>query len=167
MALLSELKQRLPGVTFVASQEFYWSPAQRTIMYNANALKAPRGQWALLHEAAHAKLGHEQYETDFELLMMEVAAWQAAQDLAKALGITIDPNHLQDCLDTYRDWLHQRSTCPVCAINCLQTSPTEYRCHNCYTEWTVSSSRFCRPYRRRKTHLPTGTPAHPAETTFA
>jgi hypothetical protein len=92
-------------------------------------------------------LGHQTYRSDFELLLLEVAAWDKAKQLAASQGITMDEEHIQDCLDTYRDWLHERSTCPRCGTVSLQASPSEYNCHNCSASWQVSKSRFCRPYR--------------------
>jgi replication factor C subunit 3/5 len=62
--------------------------------------------------------------------------------------INIDDDHIQNCLDTYRNWLHLRSTCPECGIRTLQTDKYTYRCHNCHTIWKVTSERFCRPYRK-------------------
>jgi hypothetical protein len=104
-------------------------------------------RWALLHEAAHVLLGHTNYRLDVDLLLLEVAAWGKAKELAGELGVSIDENHIQDSLDTYRDWLHQRSACPRCSTVSLQVSSREYRCHNCLASWHVSTSRFCRPYR--------------------
>jgi hypothetical protein len=74
--------------------------------------------------------------------------WEKAKQLAESLNYTIDPDHIQDCLDTYRDWLYQRSTCPTCTNCSLQTNSRTYACFNCGTNWNVSSSRMCRPYRK-------------------
>jgi hypothetical protein len=148
--LIEIINRQLPDVVLVEGSAFYWSPKNRTITYKSDELTSESGRWALLHEAAHASLGHTTYGTDVELLLLEVAAWQEAQRLSQTIGITIDEEHIQDCLDTYRDWLHQRSTCPVCGIVSLQDSPRSYRCHNCHTSWLVSASRFCRPYRLSK-----------------
>jgi len=101
----------------------------------------------MLHELAHATLGHNSYETDFELLLLEVAAWDKAKALARDYGETIDDEHVQDCIDTYRDWLYQRSNCPACSTTSLQESAVSYKCFNCGSSWTVTASRFCRPYR--------------------
>lgn len=111
---------------------------------------ASRDEWALLHEVSHALLGHQTYHTDVELLQLEVAAWARAEQLAADFDIHIEADHIQDCLDTYRDWLHGRSICPTCTTRSLQQSDHHYRCHNCHTSWRVSASRFCRPYRAVK-----------------
>lgn len=134
-----------PSVIFEPSDSFYWSPKNNKVYYINE--DSEQNIWSLLHESAHASLEHKSYKSDFELLTMEMKAWQHAKITAINLGIEINEDHIQDCLDTYRDWLHQRSTCPGCSNVCFQSSSNEYRCHNCYTSWQVSNSRFCRPYR--------------------
>lgn len=146
-SLLDQLVAEYPDVSFKAGNQFYWSPAKKKITYVAELLEEETGLWALMHELAHADLGHTSYETDFELLMLEVAAWEHAKKLGLRSGQKISDDHIQDCLDTYRDWLDQRSTCPMCGNNSLQQNSQLYRCFNCRSEWRVSSSRFCRPYR--------------------
>lgn len=140
-------KKILPTTTFTSGNSFYWSPKQNRITYNQLLINSEIGTWSMLHEAAHATMNHTSYSSDVELLRLEVEAWDEAKKLAKHIDIRIDENHIQNCLDTYRDWLHGRSTCPNCNLVCLQSSSTLYYCHNCHTSWQVSSSRFCRPYR--------------------
>lgn len=146
---LDSIKPLIRDVTLSQGSVFYWSPKDRTIAYNPSKLETASGQWSLLHELSHAELEHTTYKTDFELLRLEVAAWERAKELAEQVKLTIDNDYIQDCLDTYRDWLHQRSTCPTCGSVGLQHSAREYRCHNCLSVWTVSESRFCRAYRRK------------------
>jgi hypothetical protein len=148
--LLNDLAPLLPSITYRPGEAFRWSPKEQEITYRDTAHPTELDEWALLHEAGHALLSHKTYNSDLELLLLEVAAWEKAVETGASLGIVIDDEHIQDCLDTYRDWLHQRSSCPVCTNTCLQISATTYRCHNCTTEWRVSTSRFCRAYRRRK-----------------
>ena len=149
--LVIELQKALPKLTFEAGEEFCWSPKTQTIVYAADVEDTTVGAWSLLHEVAHALLDHKRYASDFELLHLEAAAWQRATELAQTYGQRISSDHIQDCLDTYRDWLHQRSTCPLCGTTSLQETARTYRCHNCGTTWTVTASRFCRPYRRLQT----------------
>lgn len=145
--LLQNLKSLLPQISFEPGDTFFWSPEHSRITYKRDSVPNEEYLWALLHEASHALLEHQTYRKDFELLLLEVAAWEKAKELAVRFGIRISEDHVQDCLDTYRDWLHQRATCPRCSIVSLQTTPGEYRCHNCHASWRVSNSRFCRPYR--------------------
>lgn len=146
--LLKDLEKSDLGCTFVAGDRFYWSPRDRTVVYDAQAPDNTVACWALLHEVAHAQLDHQYYVLDIDLLLMEVAAWEKAQELGEKHGRVIDQDHIQDCLDTYRDWLDQRSTCPSCGNNGLQENSEIYRCFNCQNTWRVSSSRFSRPYRQ-------------------
>lgn len=148
ITLIDQLQALTNGISFRAGTTFSWSPATQTIHYIEDVMTENIGLWALIHETAHAQLRHTTYGSDFGLLTMEVAAWERAQDIAEDLGITIDNDHVQNCLDTYRDWLHRRSTCPTCGTVSLQQSQNEYACHNCLARWTVSSERFCRPYRK-------------------
>ena len=145
--LIDKLANLVPDVKFVSGDNFLWSPVNRIITYPKTSAKDKLAAWSLLHETGHAILGHQNYTSDVDLLLMEVSAWEEAKGLAKELKITIDDDHIQDCLDTYRDWLHQRSTCPRCGLVSLQTSRSGYKCINCACSWKVSASRFCRPYR--------------------
>lgn len=145
--LIDNLLVRFPELSFRADNHFYWSPEKREIAYRATA--SDKGAvWSLLHEASHALLAHQTYRNDFELLEMEVAAWEHAKQLAVQLELgAIDENHIQDCLDTYRDWLHKRCLCPTCGSRSFQQDERHYVCHNCTTNWRVTPSRFCRSYR--------------------
>lgn len=151
--LVKKLAADHPHLKFVAASSFYWCPETSEVYYDISKARQPSAKWSLLHETSHALLGHSSYKADLELLQLEVAAWEHALELADDHGITIDPEYVQDCLDTYRDWLYRRSLCPGCGSQCLQADATShYRCHNCHTRWHVSPSRFCRPYRRAQAH---------------
>lgn len=148
--LLDSLSARFPGLQFVAGSQFCWSPENQEIFYKADSRDC-KDTWALLHETGHALLGHRNYCADFELLQMEIAAWERARLVADELGINIDEDHIQDCLDTYRDWLYRRSLCPNCSTQCMQEADFQhYRCFNCHAVWRVSTNRFTRAYRARK-----------------
>lgn len=144
--LLAKLRHDWPNITFSVSDAFSWSPKQQRISYAAD--NQANGAWSLLHELGHALLQHKNYQTDFELVKLEAAAWAKAAQLGQKYGYQIDPDHIEDCLDTYRDWLHQRSACPTCRTTSLQSNMTTYCCYNCDSTWTVSRARLCRPYRR-------------------
>ena len=147
--LLRELKLAYPAINFVTGPVFSWSPKTCQVIYKEAALGDELAAWSLFHEVGHALLEHNDYFSDFQLLLLEVAAWEKAKSLAKSFNYSIDPDHIQDCLDTYRDWLYQRSTCPTCTNCSLQTNSKTYQCFKCGTIWRVSSSRMCRPYRRK------------------
>lgn len=147
--LLKRLEHDYPDLTFVQGESFYWSPKDQIVTYAPHSTQPDVSTWSLLHEVSHGILGHSRYETDFELVKLEVEAWQHARKLGDTYQIKIDPEHIQDCLDTYRDWLHRRSTCPTCGTVSTQEDAKTYRCFNCKSTWHVSNSRFCRPYRRK------------------
>lgn len=146
-SLLVRLQTDFPTLLFQPVSSFYWSPEEETVYY-AEPTDTSEATWKLLHETCHGILNHQLYKTDFDLLQLEVAAWRKARELGKTYHITIGSDHIEDCLDSYRDWLHARSTCPSCLANGLQTTPTRYECLNCESSWQVSRSRFCRAYRR-------------------
>ncbi len=128
-------------------ETFYWSPAEEVVYYRPDNT-TDEGSWALLHETGHALLKHTKYYSDIELVLMEVEAWEEAKSMAKDMKITIDEDHIQDCLDSYREWLHKRSLCPQCELSGIQLDVKTYTCIFCQEKWNVSSDRFCRPYRR-------------------
>jgi IrrE N-terminal-like domain len=152
--LIAQLKADYPALVFSVGNSFCWSPSDRHIMYRTDVTDI-RATYSLLHEVGHALLEHKRYRQDFELLQLEVAAWEKAKQLAPSYSVQLDEDHIQDCLDTYRDWLYRRSICPSCTTKALQldSEPT-YRCHNCQATWRVAPSRFCRPYRQQNRLLP-------------
>lgn len=147
--LLINLQQDYPNLQFQPAKTFYWSPKQQAVFYNPLASDTTRGTWSLLHELAHGLLAHQDFTSDFELLQIEIEAWEKAKIIAGKYDAQIDEDHIQDCLDTYRDWLYARSSCPHCTACGIQTQRHTYHCLNCGGEWRVSQSRLCRPYRRK------------------
>jgi hypothetical protein len=145
--LLDRIRNDYPDLSFVESTRFSWHAERKSVAFKKSAAGTERGAWALLHELSHALLDHTDYRYDIELLQMEAAAWARAHELTAAYGLHINEDYVQDCLDTYRDWLHLRATCPVCFARSLQASPRRYQCFNCGARWQVSRSRLCRPYR--------------------
>ncbi len=148
--LLKQIKKLYPKLKFKASDSNYWSPTTEEIYYFKG--KEDNVQlWSLLHEVGHALCHHNSYDADFMLLRLEIEAWEKANELAERLNIEIDKNHIEDCLDTYRDWLYKRSVCPSCSSKCFQQSDFKhYQCFNCHTVWKVTPSRFCRAYRSKE-----------------
>lgn len=146
-SLLAAMARDFPDLSFVAGDSYCWSPATRQVFYRQGDDPAT-DVYSLLHEVGHGSLEHANYHLDFELVELEVAAWERARDLAARYNIRINDAHIQDCLDTYRDWLYGRSVCPSCQTKSLQQDdqPT-YECFNCHATWRVSPRRFCRPYR--------------------
>ena|SRR5579871_1065781 len=147
--LIERLRSDYPDVSFRRGSQDHWSPKNNTITYNSTE-PTDKMSYGVLHELAHAQLGHTTYQSDFELLKMEALAWELAAKLGKKYGVKIDNEHIENCLDTYRDWLYARSTCPKCGVHTAQKDSGHYECFNCRTSWSVSHDRFVRPYRLSK-----------------
>lgn len=163
--LLTALQKDYPNIAFASGPDFCWSPRNNTVFY-AQHKASPLAEWALLHEVSHAVLEHHNYQSDLELISLESQAWDKAKELGAQYGLQIDPDHVEDCMDTYRDWLHQRSACPTCATRSLQQDAQHYRCHNCGQVWKVTSSRFCRAYRRKENQNKKSPQSVTSEATF-
>jgi hypothetical protein len=144
--LAAKLGVIFPQFKFVAATQACWSPETQQVHYDAKSSEQT-SIWSLLHELGHAVLGHESYSTDIDLLQKEVAAWSEARVIAKDFSVSIDEEYSENCLETYRNWLYKRSTCPECGAHGIQNESRQYLCLNCKAHWNVSTSRFCRPYR--------------------
>ncbi len=145
-SMLSRLKKDFSDIRFTKDGTFRWVPAERAVHY-ASAGDAA----SLLHEVAHAVLGHTEYIRDIELLEIEREAWDIVlSDLSKRYDVTISEDEVEDMLDTYRDWLHTRSLCPTCEATGLQSDRNHYACPACLSTWRVNEARTC-ALRRYKT----------------
>lgn len=137
-SLVPRLIVDFPDVTFTIGDSFHWHPETRVITYLADSDDPA----SLLHEVAHAHLDHQDFSRDIKLLEMERDAWQyAATTLAPRYDLAVDPDFIDEALDTYRDWLHARSTCPTCKATGMQIKQRAYRCVACRSEWTVNDAR--------------------------
>ncbi|UTX51244.1 hypothetical protein KI440_03490 [Candidatus Saccharibacteria bacterium TM7i] len=136
--LLQKLKLDFPHLTFEEGADFLWSPEKSTVTYKKEGDPA-----LLLHEIGHAQLQHSEYTRDVELISMERSAWEKAKELGAVYRIVISDDTVEDHLDTYRDWLHARSTCPSCTAVGYQTGQFTYACPACSQEWRVNEARVC------------------------
>lgn len=148
--IIDQIQKKYPDIELKAGQNHYWSPNERTVYFNTDS-DSVENTWALLHETGHAILNHIHYFSDLELLKMELQAWEKAKEISASFKIEIDEDHIQDCLDSYRDWLYKRSLCPDCSLSGIQISSHLYSCIFCNKKWKVSAERFCRPYRKSLT----------------
>lgn len=147
-ALVKKLSSDYPDLKFIKSDNFAWNPLTKTINYISSGPPT-----RLLHELGHAKLEHKSYSRDIELLKMERNAWDEAVKLAKKHELTISDAQIDEHIDSYRDWLHQRSLCPNCQANGIQTAARDYRCIECQQTWRVNDARRCL-LKRYKTNTP-------------
>jgi hypothetical protein len=137
-SLANKLAAQYPQFAFTASDTFSWSPTAQCIRYDVQSDDCQ----SLVHELAHAILTHDTYRRDIELISMEREAWSKAKKLGTMYGISIEEDFIQDSLDTYRNWLHARSTCPNCAATGLQQKG-QYTCIACGTGWKANDARIC------------------------
>ncbi|MGK2896307.1 MAG: hypothetical protein ACSLEY_01770 [Candidatus Saccharimonadales bacterium] len=145
-SLIAKLQADYPNISFQDGQLFEWSPSASTITYDP---LDPLAISRLLHEVGHAELAHSSYERDIELIAHERDAWhQAKTVLAPRYGLAIDIDIVEDDMDSYRDWMHARSTCPHCEANGIQTDGQLYACVVCRNTWHVNEARQSRLYRR-------------------
>lgn len=139
-SLIHKLKSDYPDITFFETDQFSWSPTTKTIHYSTDL---PHASQLLLHELSHALLTHTEYQRDVQLLAMETAAWEKAKELADTYRVRLSEDVIQDHLDTYRDWMHHRSTCPECTATGYQTAQQQYACPACTHAWRVNEARIC------------------------
>jgi len=139
-SLLPKLTAAFPDITFTSGERFSWSPEQKTVFYTTSD---DNGVELMLHELSHGVLGHHEYKKDVELVAMEAAAWDTAALIGKDHDITIADDIVEDHLDTYREWLHARSTCPTCEATGYQNGKDTYSCVACSGTWRVNEARLC------------------------
>lgn len=132
MEFLARLRQDFPELRFCQGQKFTFRPPHTVIYESLEKIKYPKEyQLSLLHEVGHALLGHMAFATDSERVKMESAAWGKAQELAARYKIEFDAEFSEAQLDSYRDWLHQRSRCRTCGLTRYQTLDGVYHCPYC------------------------------------
>ncbi|MBQ2695270.1 hypothetical protein IJG04_01375 [Candidatus Saccharibacteria bacterium] len=124
---LKRLKTDYSDLRFRNGRKFAFRPPKTVILGPVE----PFSELLALHEVSHAILGHKTFRMDVERLRMESEAWDKARELAIEYGIEINEDLIEDELDTYRDWLHQRSRCPKCGLTRFQTQDTKYHCPQC------------------------------------
>lgn len=139
-SLATQLSIDFPQFQFVPSNTFRWSPQETTVYYETDSSDTA----SLLHELSHAILEHRDYTRDIQLIELEQAAWHHAQTvLSPRYSIKIDPQQVDSSMNTYRDWLHARSTCPECHATGLQIKRQLYSCLVCNTRWRANDARLC------------------------
>lgn len=141
VSLLADIQVDFPLFTFSESDCFRWSPDTQTLHFDRNS---PDLVPYVLHELGHALLSHTAYHRDIDLIKIERDAWDYAREhLASKYNITISDELVQENLDTYREWLHSRSSCPSCSMTGLQTARGHYSCFACGGRWKSNEARSC------------------------
>ena len=136
-SLIKKIKSDYPHIKIKESDLSHWSSKSETVFIDPNE---DEPEWILLHELSHGILGHSGFEKDIELLKIERDAWEYAKKvLSPKYKIKIDEDYVQDQLDTYRDWLHKKSLCPICKANGIETKKNEYHCPICNNSWNTNT----------------------------
>lgn len=138
-SILNQLSAEHPNLVIKKADDFAWNPDKNSVFFDESH---PNSMELLLHELAHGILNHKGYIKDIELLTMEAKAWDQASEIANKFGLTLDNDVVQDHMDTYRDWMHARSTCPKCNANGLQRD-SHYECLACRHSWRSNEARIC------------------------
>ncbi|MBQ5812095.1 TFIIB-type zinc finger domain-containing protein [Candidatus Saccharibacteria bacterium] len=125
--LTEKLKKDYPDLRFKEGRKFAFRPP-RTIVIGP---EEPGAELLLLHEVGHAISGHRDFDVDVKRLKMEVEAWEKARDLANNYGVEFSEEVMEAELDSYRDWLHQKSRCPACGLTRFETPDGQYHCPRC------------------------------------
>ena len=123
---LAKIKSDFPSLRFVQGRKFAFRPPKTVVI--------PRDSFApllLLHEVGHALSHHQDFKTEVGRLKMEVEAWEKARELAAKYDVFIDEELIEQELDSYRDWLHQKSRCPSCGLTRFQTPDGVFHCPRC------------------------------------
>lgn len=130
--LIERLRGDYPNLRLREGERFCFRPP-RTIIFVLRSDNVEQNSDALqlLHEVGHALLEHKNFATDPERLRMERAAWEKARELCEHYGVCYDEEFVEEELDTYRNWLHQRSRCPQCGLTRYQTVDGKYHCPSC------------------------------------
>ena len=123
---LAKIKSDFPELRFVQGRKFAFRPP-RTVVVPCDDPEP----LLLLHEVGHAISKHQSFKTEVGRLKMEVEAWEEAKKLCAKYKIAIDEDLIEGELDTYRDWLHQKSRCPLCGLTRFQTPDGAFHCPKC------------------------------------
>ncbi len=130
--------QLVSAYNMIPGERFSYSSETKTIQYIPESIETPLGRLALLHEIAHARLGHFSYIYDVELFTMELEAWEETKRLALEYSVEADIEHIENCIESYDKWLTRRATCPKCSTYGHQRNYDLFSCFICDTYWKVN-----------------------------
>lgn len=124
-----QLREEYPNLCWRVGKKFAYRPP-RTIVVEQN-FEQDCYNLLVLHELGHALCEHKNYGTDAERLKMERQAWEKARELAKKYEVEYVEELVEEKLDSYREWLHQKSTCKRCGLTMYQKRNGGYFCPQC------------------------------------
>lgn len=138
--LINKIKNDFPQFEFLEGNDFFWHSKENRIYY---CIENDECIYLIIHEISHALLNHANYQFDIELITKEREAWDLALQIAKEYHLSIPKKIIQSNLDSYRNWMHARSTCPNCKAVGVQNSPRSYSCPICRHLWSVNEAKKC------------------------
>ena len=124
---LERLRNDYPDLKFKEGVKFTFRPPKTIVIGPAEEFDF----LLTLHELGHALLGHRNFNTDAKRIKMECAAWEKARELADFYGVEFNEELMERELDTYRDWLDNKSRCRICGLTRYQTPDGIYHCPKC------------------------------------
>ena len=147
---VKRLERDFPGVKFVYNRKRFSFRLKNGFPTVFLGEPCPKYALLTLHELGHALCKHKDYTVDVQRIKIESEAWERAKtvlfeyraraffdngkvkdaELAKMVP-EWDEDFMQEKLDTYRDWLHQKSKCKKCGLTRYQTEDGKYHCPRC------------------------------------
>ena len=135
-SFLLKIVADFPDFSFRPGKKFSFRPP-KTIFYpkdyNLEKLdsKSSYFKLSLLHEIGHALSKHHSFDTCAKRVKMEVEAWEKARFLTKKYQLKVDEDFIESELDSYRNWLYQKSKCPRCSLTRFETPDGNWHCPCC------------------------------------
>lgn len=134
---ITQLSKDFPDFNFTYGKRFSFRPPKTIII---GPEEGENTALLVFHELGHALSGKYQYNLGIERLKIESLAWQEAKkayEACKSSGKypnlpSWDQDFVEDNLDTYRNWLHQKSKCPSCGLTMYQNNDG-WHCPYCST----------------------------------
>ena len=126
-ALTNRLARDFPEIQFRNGKKFLFKPPKTVVL----GPEEPNDALLLMHEIGHALLKHRTFNVLATRLKMEREAWEKARELCEIYGVKYDEEVAERELDTYREWLDQKSRCPRCGLTRFQTPDGEFHCPRC------------------------------------
>lgn len=122
---LANIRCDFPDLRIISGKRFSFRPP-RAVVYEEGG-----SSLLFLHEVGHALIGMYDFKTEVGRLKIEVMAWEKAKELCDVYGVDVDEELIEAELDTYREWLHQKSRCPKCGLTRFQTPDGVWHCPQC------------------------------------
>lgn len=129
---LLKIKSDFPEFRFVTGSRFAFRPPRTIVMPKEfDEVSDNTNSLLFLHEVGHALSKHRDFKTEIGRLKMEVEAWEKARGLCDKYGVSFDEDLVETELDSYRNFLHQKSRCPDCGLTRFQTPDGVFHCPKC------------------------------------